>query len=614
MRLLAGALSRWPWIVAGFTLFALAGAFVGIQLTSPTYAISVSLIKRRVPQTVQTSETGQAFRPVDLNDATLLATLLATEPLDLAVKRANNGVDAGSVRGLTEATQLEGTDIFYITYHSPIGVEDALTFSAIWAEEINAYTQRLQQTEAREVRSILQKEVDDLERLIEQTNAEILGFSKAKEFLGGESQVAAALSKLSQIELQLETARTAAATKSAQLKALDAQIRRQSPIELQLKTAQEELANLRSTYTDANPLVQAKIQSIQYLDSQILKLSKNKDSDLESYTGTPLGNQLYLSIITIKNELMEANSMIESLEQLRVSTAERLAEFPAIISGYEALQKKRDSVIEGMTMMSNRLKEAEIFASGAPGYWQVFQAPDPRRVIPSSRIKKPAMLGIAGGIAGGGMAILLTVLFTHRTSRRSIVECCAATKAPLLGRIPTNNGKNDSSSYEHLWITQLAPRAPRTNKLLFWTAALTPQDERKFWKGLADIVSTDTNAALEVHDYSPDDLWSEEDPPSSLQWSTTATSPKTDPVGAVRFFRVAGLPASTSRGVLSEFDDWFSVVAGEKDSITRAVQARKLADAYLPPCGGTIAVMAPPLGIVRRAADFLSESIAKHFS
>lgn len=242
MRLLAGAFSRWPWIVAGFTLFALAGAFVGIQLTSPTYAISVSLIKRRVPQTVQTSETGQAFRPVDLNDATLLATLLATEPLDLAVKRANNGVDAGSVRGLTEATQLEGTDIFYITYHSPIGVEDALTFSAIWAEEINAYTQRLQQTEAREVRSILQKEVDDLERLIEQTNAEILGFSKAKEFLGGESQVAAALSKLSQIELQLETARTAAATKSAQLKALDTQIRRQSPIELQLKTAQEELA------------------------------------------------------------------------------------------------------------------------------------------------------------------------------------------------------------------------------------------------------------------------------------------------------------------------------------------------------------------------------------
>jgi hypothetical protein len=184
----------------------------------------------------------------------------------------------------------------------------------------------------------------------------------------------------------------------------------------------------------------------------------------------------------------------------------------------------------------------------------------------------------------------------------------------LLARIPTNNGQNVSSSFEHLWITQLAPRAPRTKKLLFWTAALAPHDERKFWKGLGDVILNDTGTVLEVRDYSPNDLWSEENPLSSLHWSAASTSPQTDPAGSVRFFRVAGLPASTARGVLSEFDDWFSVVSGDKDSLTRAVQARKLADAYLPPCGGTIAVMAPPLGIVRRAADFLSESIAKHFS
>lgn len=611
MRLLAGALSRWPWILAGFTLFATAGVFVGIQLTSPTYAISVSLIKRRVPQTVQTSETGQAFRPVDLNDATLLATLLASEPLDLAVKRANSGLDAGSVRGLTEATQLEGTDIFYITYHSPIGPDDALAFSGIWAEEINAYTQRLQQTEAREVRSILQKEVDDLERQIEQTNAEILGFSKAKEFLGGESQVASVLAKLSQIELQLETAKTAAATKTAQLKALDVQIRRQSPIELQLKTAQEELANMRSTYTDANPLVQAKLQSIQYLESQITELSKHKDSDLEAYTGTPLGNQLYLSIITLKNELMEANSTIESLEKLRESTAERLAEFPAIISGYEALQKKRDSVIEGMSLMSNRLKEAEIFASGAPGYWQVFQGPDPRRIIPSSQVKKPVIVGVAAGMAGGGFALILTVLFTHRTPRRSILECCAATKAPLLGKIPPQIGDEARKAFDYLWITQIAPRSPGVNKLLIWTPALTAKEEQLFWNGLSESVLADTGQPLHVADLSPDALWTETKPTSSLNWSSSDSAAE-HPM--VRLYRVAGLPAGDSREVFREFQEWIAVVAGQKASLERAHEARDLADAYLPLRGGTIAVIETPQGLIRRLADLVSEALAKHFS
>jgi uncharacterized protein involved in exopolysaccharide biosynthesis len=383
VRLIAGVLTRWPWIAIGMLVFGTLGTIVGIQITKQSFAISVSLIKRRVPQTVQASETGQAFRPVDLNDATLLATLLASEPLDLASKRAANGIDSGRARTLTEASQLEGTDIFYITYHSPLSEDDAVRFSGIWAEEINAYTKRLQQTEAREVRAILEKEVVELEKQIEATSLEILEFSKDNGFLGGDSQVAAVLGKLSQIELELEAARTSVDAKKQQLETLTEQISHQSPIELQIKTAREELANLRSTYTDENPLVQTKLQSMEYLEGQIAKLKEAGKAELDAYTGTPLGNQLYLTIIGLRNELLEAESRIGSLEKLRQSTAARLTEFPAIISGYEALQKERDANIEGLSLMKNRLKEAEIFASGAPGYWQVFQAPDPRSIVPS---------------------------------------------------------------------------------------------------------------------------------------------------------------------------------------------------------------------------------------
>ncbi len=591
-------------------IFGTLGTIAGIQITSQSFAISVSLIKRRAPQTVQASETGQAFRPVDLNDATLLATLLASEPLDLASKRAANGIDSSSARSLTEASQLEGTDIFYITYHSPLSAGDAVGFSGIWAEEINTYTKRLQQTEARDVRLILEKEVVDLERQIGLANLEILNFSKDNDFLGGDAQVAAVLGKLSQVELELEAARTSVSAKKQQLENLMEQISYQSPIELQIKTAREELANLRSTYTDENPLVQTKLQSMEYLEDEIAKLKAAGKAELDAYTGTPLGNQLYLTIISLRNELLEAESRIGSLEKLRQSTALRLTGFPAIISGYEALQMKRDANVEGLSLMKNRLKEAEIFASGAPGYWQVFQAPDPRTVVPSSLVKKPAILGAAGAVCGAGLAVILTLLFTQRTSRRSIIECCAATHAPLICHLPTSFEEDARAAIAHFWITYLSPRIDRPGHILFWTAALNPDDERRLWAMLSEAAAQDSGKPLRILDLTPDALWPDGAPVESLVWITHPSDPSETPV----LLRAASLPHRDARVLLPQVDHWIAVVAGQKESLRRALESRQLTDAYLPACSGTIAWTERPRGWIREAADAISFFLAKRFS
>ncbi len=645
VRLLAGVLSRWPWIAVGMIVFGTLGTLAGVWMTRPSYTLSLSLIKRRVPHTVQASETGQAYRPVELNDATLLATLLATEPLDLALKRSNNGIDPNTVRTFVEAKQLEGTDIFYTTYRSPISPEDAVAFSSIWAEEINAYTQRLQRTEAHEVRLILQNEVADLERQMADTNLEILNFSKEKDYLGGESQVAAVLSKLSLIELQLETARTTVVAKQEQLKNFTLQIQRQSPIELQSKTAKEELANLRATYTDANPLVQTKLQSLEYLGGQIQKLGEEGGTDLDAYTGTPLGNQLYLSILDLRNQLLEANSQIHSLEKLYKTTAARIDEFPGIINTYTTLQKKSTSITEGLSLMSNRLKEAEIFASGAPGYWQVFQAPDHRRIIPSSLVVKPVALGAACGILGAGFAAMLTLLFTHRTSRRSILECCAATHAPLVARIPNTVEKDARAAIDHFWITHLAPRLHTQTHILFWTPALDPADERQLWSMLASAAWADTGKPIRVHDLTPDSLWSDSALPDSLEWAfhRAPMAPPSQPSSSSRHFaatpeprrgqelpmlpskpsshhftatllRASCLPHGDAREHLARVDYWMAVVAGQKNSLRRAAKFRPLTDTYLPPCNGTIAWVERPAGPIRETADLVSGFLTQRFS
>ena len=519
-----------------------------------------------------------------------------------------NGLDPGRARNLVEAAQLEGTDIFYITYHSPFSGEDAIAFSTVWAEEINDYTRRFQQTEAREVRAILHSEVASLKKQLDDVNRRILEFSTTHNFLGSDSQIVSELTQLGQIDLQLSTARTDASSKAEQIANLKQQIRRQSPIELQLKSAREELANLRATYTDANPLVQAKLQSISYLEDQIGQLSAAGETDLEFYTGTPLGNQLYLDIVGLENELLESQRKIHSLEEIRETTAERVARFPVIINGYQNLVKQRDGILGGLSLLTNRLEETEIFAAGAPGYWQVFQAPDERLIVTPSGLAKPLMLGGAGACAGAAAAFILSLLAARGSSTRSVLECCIAARAPLLAEIPSHSETAAAEAVGNLWLTTLAPRLGDFSAVLVWTAALDPTAERLFWRRLAHVASGDQSAPLRVRDLGGDPLWQDETPPPGLAWTAGDTDE------TAHLLRAAAFPAGKTRSALENVDFWIAVVASEKSSLAKIVRSRPAIDAYLPPCDGAVACTTPPAGLLRKLADSTSRFITERLS
>ncbi|MFN9663048.1 MAG: hypothetical protein ACK57I_05885, partial [Akkermansiaceae bacterium] len=543
-----------------------------------------------------------------LNDATLLATLLASESRDIAFKRADNGIEPTQSSSLVEASQLENTDIFYITYHSPISSDDALRVSGILAEEIIDYTKRLQQSEAISVIAILAKEVAGLEKRIQQTNSEILDFAKSKDFIGGESQVAAVLGKLSQVELELENARTAEKSLNAQLAELKNKIRSHSPVNLRLSAAREELAELRLTYTDDNPLVQSKLEGIRYMEKQIADLDGDKEINIESFTGTPLGNQIYLDIIDVSNRLSESRNRMVALEQQRAAAAARLSEFPAIITQYDALRAKRDSSISELSLMSNRLKEAEIFASGSPGYWQIFQPPDPRNVVPSSLLKKPLILGVAGAFGGAVFVVVGSLLLTQRSNRRSVLECCAATRAPLASLLPAHAG--EPSGFANLWTSILAPCfADGQNSILIWTNALEPADERSFWEELAAAAEKDAATPLRIVDLTPDNLWQSTNPGPSLRWINDDFE-----INARTILRASSLPDMDRRKSLSQISRWYAIVRGEKSSLRTYSLTRHQAETYLEPCSGTIVLSEPAQGQIRSFADRISVAITRHFS
>ncbi|MDB6077706.1 MAG: hypothetical protein JWO82_1453 [Akkermansiaceae bacterium] len=605
VRLVAGMLAKWPLIIVSGACGLAAGVAAGVALTKPSYTLTASLMKRRVPENVQTGNTGQAYRPADLNDATLLATLSATDSLDRALARANNGIAPSAVRPLIETSQKQGTDFFYLTYHSPISSEDAVRFVDVWLDEINEYTKRLQSSDARSVHAILQKEVTEMEGQLAGVNRQILDFSNDKQFLGTNTQVTAALGELGQITRDLETARSTLKAKDEQIEALTSELRRQSPIDAQLKAAREEIATLRATYTDENPLVKAKLQGISYLEGRISESNAKGPEALEFYTGTDIGNQLFLNIISLRNERTEAEGKVASYTELKKGIEARVKELPAIVSRYEELQKFRESIMSSLSLLSNRLKETEIFSSGSPGYWQIFEGPELRKVEAGSKTRKPLLLGIAGGAAGtlGGSVLLL--LLTTRSRRRSVLECCSEVQAPLLAELTA--GAPEDSVFDTLWVSHFISRLRAGDTIMVWTAVASSGDERSFWSGLTQAARRDGISLPRIVDLTPDDLWTDHGP-TAVPW--TAALPGAG--GAI--LRASRLPSAEGRQIFSRVSFWFALATGQADCLGRSTRIRELSSTDLSEGDGTVAFIDRPKNSVRRAGDNLSSFLARHFS
>ena len=604
VRILGGILTRWYWLVLGGVLFGGIGVLVGTKLNKQEFSLSTALIRGKVPQ-VQASAIGQPFQPADFNDATLLSILCATEPLEWASERINNGLSGLEIAGKVEAAQLQNTDIYYITYRSPISDKDALKFVGIWSEEILEYTQRLQQSEARIVRDILAKEVRQLEFRIDQLDLRIIDFAKKNNFFGGESQVTALLGKISQLELQLGAAKSQKASLLAQIEEYYEKIQHHSPLGISLRGASQELASLRSTYTDQNPLVRNQLASIQHLKTEVAQLSNVKNTPLEKFTGTDLGNTIYLSIIGANNQLTDAESRIIALEQQVKIEQEILRKYPSIIAKHNALVAKRDSQLAELSLLGKRLKETEIFASGSPGYFQTFEEPDIRKVVPSSMTKKPLLLGLAGMLVGAGFALLITLFKTQRSSRRSVLECCATTGSRFVANFPDED--IDAAEYNDFWLERLAMKSKKDSPVLFWTAALTPEEEQIFWTGLSKAAHFDAGQILKVYDLTPDmPLAGEQEKMEDLHWVSKGSE--------CSIWRAQSLPDRSQRGLLSSVEECYALIKTEKSSLKAFNDSRELFEIYLPPCHGTLATQTLASGWFRIKADQLSLFLARLLS
>jgi len=575
MRWVYALLKRAYWPIGMAALLGISGFLVGTLSKRESYSASLQLIKKPVPSVIKAGEQGDAFRPRQLNDRSLRSTLLANEAI---YKTATSlGIDPEALKDSVEIEQLEGTDFFYITVHMNADAEHALKTVELWADEIIHYTIGLQRRESLAMRALLEDESNDLARELEGINQQLLNFSSDNDFLDGDKQLEASLRSLAAMELQLEDARIMQTSKQEQVKALTAELQELSPVSDQLKSAGEELAQLRGRYTDSNPLVKEKLYEIEYLEGKLKEEKANPGDDLRRFTGTPLGNQLYLEIVQARNELLQLEQRTREYTRLLEEQRARLQHLPRQILRYSELLQNRDQVRRAYDLLNSRLQEARIFAESAPGYWEVFQSPTLGDVHLVVDQKLALLLGGAGFSGGLFLGLILSLFLEWKTPTPPFPLAYAiATKSLPDLELPAGDHAAWRAHLNAFWLTDLI-RLQRDGYLVIVTSHAALETERTFWSKLFDLAEMD-ETPLRVLDLSqqPRDLGATGDQYTHWRslddWRSWARENLTH--GPV-ILRLHGDPYPAIIPVLEEVGHWLCLV-DESHSLSEIKQSLRL--------------------------------------
>jgi uncharacterized protein involved in exopolysaccharide biosynthesis len=599
LRLLSNVLSKWPAILGFAALLGLAGAVVGLKMSKREYTLTCTILMRKVTKNIQVDEGGQAYRPADLSDKTLQGILTSDETLERTAQRMKNGLTAKDLRGKVEAVPYKETDFFYITYHSPISDKDAVEFMTVWIDEIIQYSKRLQQADARGLRDILQQQVAEMNLELSTYNRTILDFCRDKQYMGPDESTVIQTQMLT-LQERMEHTRADLQSKTDAIKAFTEDLRKTNPYDMRVSEANAKLANLKHTYTDENPQVKVVLQEIEELKASSKKFQEDGNHSLDEYGD----RTAYERIQMLEIERSSLENQLKVLENRFEEVSKRYDELPGLNYRFDELKSRRQQTLTGLQNLSKRLKETEIFATSAPGYWQRYQAPKPEYVIPTSRLKKPLVVGAAGAFFGMGLSSIGVFLLTWRDPRRSTLDACIVSRAPLMAEFI--KGAVDMETFDTLWVTLFSGRLANRETILAWMPTVDEEDEVCFWKGVTLSALRDGNKPPTVYNLTPSMSDSEE-----LRACFTQQVPAP---GTACIIRANRLPDFAGRSVLGDVRFWFALATCNAKYLSRTTRASELTAAGLQECDGVITWVEKPKNALMRLGNELSTIVATQFS
>ena len=499
-RLLGGVWKRRWWIVLGLILGLSAGLTWGIFFTKTRYLVSVQLLKLELPTTFRVGDIGEAYHPHQLSNATLVSAANSFNVLQRVVQKTTQPISVALLQNSTEVKDERNSDLITLTLSGYQNPQATVELANLWAQEVVGFSKDMQVNESHDMRAFLQQQVDATDAELNKLNQEILDYSKKENIVDSDKEIDADLRSLGDVEERYQTAKINLDGIDYKIKTTEEQLRQQSPLADQLKAAHADLDNLRTRYTDQNPLVSAQLDKIHDLEQQLEKQSSGTGGDNAQYAGTFLGNTLYLKLLDLQNEKKGYEQERDSLEQIHTQAQATLASIPEKSAALAQMIEKRQALTTGRNLLFSRLREAELYETSAPGFFQVFQPATPERVETRSKVIKVVAFTAAGCIGGAlaALALALGLELIDSNIRRG-AELQKLVSAPLLGtfrRQDTDAARQKIAG--EIWSRWIGSQVKSRTLRIIWSPVPSAQ-EKLFWDSIL-VQAADLLAEVHVID------------------------------------------------------------------------------------------------------------------
>lgn len=420
-RYIGGVMMRAWMIVIAMGVGLVIGAAAGFFKFETRYEASALLMKREIPSSFRVGEIGEPYRPPKLSNETLKSTVKSVNVMQRVVAKSEPKTSLGMFKLNSEIEEERKTSFLRLIVTGSDGEKATADLANLWANEVIEFTREMQIAESREIRQHLEEQVSSTGNEMRRIDQLLLKFSKEKGLINAEKQVDSYLRSVSDLELRYQTARLDLEAVNFRIKSTTSELHRQSPLSKKVKEEEAALTKLRNQFTEVNPLVIQKCETVERLQRELEELLKNPSDDPGDYAGTFLGNTLYLKLLELRNNKQTLERRVSDLEVMLKSAKQRLDGIPEKVAEYARMEQQRVALQMANTLLEARLREARLFEKNAMGFYRIFTPASEESVGTTSKWLKILIVAVGGAFGLGGMAGCLTLVleffdFKTRTS------------------------------------------------------------------------------------------------------------------------------------------------------------------------------------------------------
>ena len=437
LRLAVAVLRTWKWLPLAGAVLALPIFVYGIFRIHTAYTVKVQLIRTEVSTTIRQSQFGEAFKPRQVTVGTVVSVMQSPKLLEKVAETAHPPMTGGELLGRLTIKPERDTDLINVTFKGVGSAAATADLVNAYANEVVALTAQMQSQEAAELDKFLRDQISRADAELELVNKELLEFSRGSDFYGADREVEAYLRELGDAEMQLQTAKTDLQTTDFRLGSIERELAEQNPLAMRLSEARSALNNLRSTYTDENPIVKDARDKVSALENQLADSVASTNAPVYQFSENTVANDLYLQLVNLRSARAGLAKRVDQLAEFRDSVKQKLGAIPEKSQHLAQITARQQTLQGTRDLLAGRQREAQVYEQNSPGLYRLFAPASEDSVDVGNRWKKIIIAAIAAFIFGVGL-MLAWVCGRELMDLRvvSAGDLRRATGVPVVARLP----------------------------------------------------------------------------------------------------------------------------------------------------------------------------------